>query len=70
MFPQPRARDGYHRGGRRVRRQPGLLPGRRVRLNEAARRAGAVATQSVLKPGTQTSFPDREELADNLGTGP
>jgi ribokinase len=41
-----------------------------VPLNEAARRAGAVATRSVLKPGTQTSFPDREELADIFGTGP
>jgi ribokinase len=41
-----------------------------VPLNEAARKAGAVATRSVLKPGTQTSFPDREELADIFGTGP
>jgi ribokinase len=35
---------------------------------EAARKAGAVATRSVLKPGTQTSFPNREELSDILGT--
>jgi ribokinase len=38
-------------------------------LSEAAHRAGAVATRSVLKPGTQTSFPGREELAGILGTG-
>ena len=37
-------------------------------LAEAARQAGAVATRSVLKPGTQTSFPDREEVAEILGT--
>ena len=39
-------------------------------LSESARKASAVATRSVLKPGTQTSFPDRGELADILGTGP
>jgi ribokinase len=38
-------------------------------LSEAACKAGAVATRSVLKPGTQTSFPNREELADILGIG-
>jgi len=32
-------------------------------LREAARRAGAIATRSVLKPGTQTSFPSAEEMA-------
>ncbi len=37
-------------------------------LTEAARKAGAVATRSVLKPGTQTSFPDREEVAEILGS--
>jgi ribokinase len=37
---------------------------------EAARKAGAVATRSVLKPGTQASFPSREELADVLGAAP
>jgi sugar/nucleoside kinase (ribokinase family) len=31
-------------------------------LNEAARKAGAVATRSVLEPGTQTSFPGRQEI--------
>jgi ribokinase len=41
-----------------------------VPVPEAACKAGAVATRSVLKPGTQTSFPDREGLADILGTGP
>jgi ribokinase len=35
-------------------------------LTEAARRAGAIATRSVLKPGTQTSFPSAEEVADLL----
>ena len=30
----------------------------------------SVVTRSVLRPGTQTTFPDREELADILGTGP
>jgi sugar/nucleoside kinase (ribokinase family) len=35
-------------------------------LREAVRRAGAIATRSVLKPGTQTSFPAREEVADLL----
>lgn len=39
-------------------------------LPEAACKAGAVATRSVLKPGTQTSFPGREELADILGAHP
>jgi ribokinase len=34
---------------------------------DAARRAGAVATRTVLKPGTQSSFPTREEVADILG---
>ncbi len=38
-------------------------------LTEAARRAGAVATRSVLKSGTQTSFPDRAELAEILREG-
>ncbi len=32
-------------------------------LIDAARMAGAVATQSVLRPGTQSSFPSREEVA-------
>jgi ribokinase len=35
-------------------------------LREAVRRAGAIATRSVLKPGTQASFPAREEVADLL----
>jgi ribokinase len=33
-------------------------------MTEAARKAGAVATRSVLKPGTQVSFPTREDLAE------
>jgi ribokinase len=33
-------------------------------LNESAEKAVGVATRSVLKPGTQSSFPAREELAD------
>ena len=33
-------------------------------LLEAARRAGAIATRSVLKPGTQTSFPSRDEALE------
>ena len=33
-------------------------------LLEAAQRAGAIATRSVLKPGTQTSFPSRDEVLD------
>jgi ribokinase len=37
-------------------------------LNGAADKAGAVATRSVLSPGTQTSFPAREELQDLLNT--
>lgn len=36
-------------------------------LLEAARRAGAIATRSVLKPGTQTSFPSRAEVCELLG---
>jgi ribokinase len=32
-------------------------------LLEAARRAGGIATLSVQKPGTQTSFPSRDEAA-------
>jgi ribokinase len=32
-------------------------------LIDAARMAGTVATQSVLRPGTQSSFPSREEVA-------
>ncbi len=35
-------------------------------LLEAARRAGDIATRSVLKPGTQTSFPSRDEVLDLL----
>ncbi len=35
-------------------------------LLEAARRAGAIATRSVLKPGTQTSFPSRDEVLELL----
>lgn len=35
-------------------------------LIDAARMAGAVATQSVLRSGTQSSFPTREELADYM----
>jgi ribokinase len=35
-------------------------------LSEAARRAGAIATRSVLKRGTQSSFPTRQEVADVL----
>jgi ribokinase len=31
-------------------------------LNESAKKAVAVATRSVLKPGTQTSFPARDEI--------
>lgn len=33
-------------------------------LLEAARRAGSIATRSVLKPGTQTSFPSRDEVLE------
>lgn len=33
-------------------------------LNESAKKAGTVATRSVLRAGTQTSFPTREELAE------
>jgi len=32
-------------------------------LADAARRAGEIATRSVLKPGTQTSFPSRDEVS-------
>ncbi len=35
-------------------------------LLEAAQRAGAIATRSVLRPGTQTSFPSRDEVEDLL----
>jgi ribokinase len=42
------------------------LLGAGLELPEAARRAGAIATRSVLKPGTQTSFPSREEVAGLL----
>jgi ribokinase len=35
-------------------------------LREAAERAGAIATLSVLKSGTQTSFPARDEVLDLL----
>jgi ribokinase len=35
-------------------------------LLEAAQRAGAIATRSVLKSGTQTSFPAASEVADLL----
>jgi ribokinase len=35
-------------------------------LADAVQRAGAIATRSVLKPGTQSSFPDRNEVADLL----
>jgi ribokinase len=33
---------------------------------DAARRASAIATRSVLKPGTQLSFPWREEVLEYL----
>ncbi|MCS7070748.1 MAG: ribokinase [Anaerolinea sp.] len=36
-------------------------------LAEAVRLAVAIATRSVLKTGTQTSFPSREEVADLIG---
>lgn len=36
-------------------------------LDEAVKRAGAIATRSVLKAGAQTSFPSREEVADIIG---
>ncbi|NLF38947.1 ribokinase, partial [bacterium] len=35
---------------------------RKSPLKEAVKRACAIATMSVLKPGTQTSFPSREEV--------
>ncbi len=35
-------------------------------LLDATQRAGAIATRSVLKPGTQTSFPSRDEVQDLL----
>ena len=35
-------------------------------LEDAVRRANAIAARSVQKDGTQTSFPDREEVADLL----
>jgi ribokinase len=35
-------------------------------LKTSVERAGAIATHSVLKPGTQTSFPYREEVKDLL----
>ena len=35
-------------------------------LLEAAQRAGGIATRSVLKPGTQTSFPSRDEVPELL----
>lgn len=35
-------------------------------LLEAAQRAGRIATRSVLKPGTQTSFPSRNEVQELL----
>lgn len=36
-------------------------------MADAVRVAGLIATRSVLKTGTQTSFPSREEVADLLG---
>lgn len=42
-----------------------LASGRPV--DDAARRATAIATRSVLKPGTQSSFPTREQVAGLLG---
>lgn len=36
-------------------------------LEEATRLACAIATRSVLKPGTQVSFPTRDEVRDLLG---
>jgi ribokinase len=33
-----------------------------IAIEEAARRANAVAAMSVTRPGTQASFPRREEL--------
>ena len=35
-------------------------------LKTAVERAGAIATRSVLKPGTQTSFPYKEDVKDLL----
>ncbi len=40
--------------------------GNKFPLRKAVERAGAIATRSVLKPGTQTSFPYREEVQDLL----
>jgi len=40
--------------------------GRGQGLFEAARRAGVIATRSVLKPGTQSSFPSRDEVPEVL----
>ncbi|MBK8026219.1 MAG: ribokinase [Chloroflexi bacterium] len=36
------------------------------RPEEAVRRAGAIASRSVLKPGTQSSFPNRDEVSEFL----
>ncbi len=38
--------------------------GASLTMSVAAGKAGAVATRSVLRPGTQSSFPSREEVAD------
>jgi sugar/nucleoside kinase (ribokinase family) len=36
-------------------------------LEDAVTRACAIATRSVLKTGTQTSFPWRDEVLDIIG---
>ena len=41
--------------------------GNKFPLKKAVERACAIATRSVLKPGTQTSFPYREDVQDLLG---
>jgi ribokinase len=40
--------------------------GRGIELTDAMGRAARIATRSVLKPGTQSSFPSREELPPDL----
>jgi ribokinase len=40
-----------------------------LELNDAVRRAGAIATRSVLTPGTQTSFPTRTDVEDLVQPG-
>ncbi len=41
--------------------------GNKIPLRKAVEHACAIATRSVLKPGTQTSFPYREDVQDLLG---